>query len=434
MEQETKQSIGNLVKRGGMYPAMTLGIFLFLVGLITILALIFRIRYLVQQRHAAEAKAARLQKNLEGLLTISEATLRSDVLEDVYQRTLDVVAEVVGYSDGCITLLDEKNGFLHTVAHRNWTPSMVEKLHLIPQGRFSNNVQEAFDIHKPVFTDDMRKNPSHYPRSPVEAGYRANIIVPLLTPDRVIGALVIDSQEVHEWTDEEVRWLATIGRTLGVIIDHIRLSEQAQVLAALQERERISRELHDNLSQLICTLRVRAGSALLFLEAADTGGVREGLEIIKNISQEAYTTLRNEMLGLRDITDGDHPLVPVLNTCLDRFQHQWDIKTVFEPGNVAPDISVPSWIGVQLLRIVQEALSNTRRHAQATQIALRLKQTDGMLHVQIEDNGQGFDPGRTPDDHLGLRIMRERAESIGGSLELDSQPGQGTRVVIRVPI
>jgi signal transduction histidine kinase len=97
-------------------------------------------------------------------------------------------------------------------------------------------------------------------------------------------------------------------------------------------------------------------------------------------------------------------------------------------------MSVPSWLGIQLLRIVQEALSNTRRHAQATQIALRLKETDGMLKVQIEDNGQGFDPGRTPDDRLGLSIMRERAESVGGSLELDSQPGQGTRVVIRAPL
>ena len=417
-----------------MTPTMMIGVLVFLGGLVIILVLIFGIGRLDHDKRAVEADSARRRRNLEGLLTISEATLRSDSLENVYQHTLDVVLEQVGYSDASIVLLNEDETQYYAVAHRNWTPEMAEELSVMNREQFPTNVLEAIVTREPDFTDDMSKDPARYPRSPVAEGYRANIIVPLLAIDQAIGVIVIDVDEVHEWMSEEVRWLAAIGRNLGIIVEHIRVSEQMQEMAVLKERERLSQELHDNLSQIISTLRVRAESTQLFLKEGDLDNVRIGLERIENISQEAYVSVRNEMLGLRDTIDEGHVLIPVLNKCIGRFQRQWGLEAALDQGNVAEDMFVPPGFAIQLLRIIQEALSNTGRHSQATRVVVRLKTVDHRLQVQIEDNGCGFDPDQVTDDRLGLRIMRDRVISLGGDLKIFARPSAGTRLLIEAPL
>lgn len=413
---------------------MMLSIFLLLVELIIILALLLYLRRLDRHKREAEAEARRLHKNLEGLLTISEATKRSDPLANVYQHTLDVVLRIVGYSDASIFLLDEEGAFMYNIAYRNWTPDMKEGMKFLRQEHFPANVQEALATHAPVFTSDMTHDPSRYPPISLAAGYRANIITPLLALDRVIGVIAIDSKQVHTWTEEEVRWLAAIGRDLGIIIDHIRISDQVRDMAILQERERLSQELHDSLAQLINALRVWAEAALLSMEEKDWDRVSSGLEKIKNIAQEAYTSLRDEMLGLRETLDQDRRLVPVLIRRLSRFQQQWEIETVLEPGNITEEMVFSPQLGIQLLRIIQEALSNTHRHAKASRVVVRLQKLDQDLQVQIEDDGYGFDPDQVTGERLGLRIMRERAMSLGGDLKIYARPGAGTRLLIELPL
>ncbi len=413
---------------------MMLSISLLLVELVIILFLLVHLRRLDRGKGEAETEVIRLRKNLEGLLTISEATKRSDPLANVYQHTLDVVLEIVGFSDASIFLLDEEGALMYNIAHRNWTPAMEEEMKALSQEYFTTNVQEVIATREPVFTSDMTHNPARYPPTSLAAGYRANVITPLLALDRVIGIMVIDSKQIHTWTEEEVRWLATIGRYLGIIIDHIRISDQVRDMAILQERERLSQELHDNLAQLINALRVWAEAALLSMEEKEWDRVSSGLEKIKNIAQEAYTNLRDEMLGLREHLDQDRHLVPALSRCLSRFQQQWEIEAVLEPGNVMEEMVFPPQLGIQLLRIIQEALSNTHRHAKASRVVVRLQKSNHDLQVQIEDDGYGFDPDQVTGERLGLRIMRERAMSLGGKLTICARPGAGTRLLIELPL
>ena len=160
-----------------------------------------------------------------------------------------------------------------------------------------------------------------------------------------------------------------------------------------------------------------------------------GLKRIDRTARDAYAVVREEMLGLRDGPRPGEDLIPHLEGCLDRFQRQWGIAAVLEgtgDDRMLP-VSVTPAAKIQLLRILQEVLTNVRRHAEATRVRLAMADKDGWLSVTIEDDGRGFDPQQVGSGHLGLGIMRERAASVGGRLSVTSQPGQGTHIEVQLP-
>jgi signal transduction histidine kinase len=241
---------------------------------------------------------------------------------------------------------------------------------------------------------------------------------------------------VHHFSKDELRWLELVGRSAGSLLHHVELTERLRGMAVLQERTRLAQEIHDGLVQLLGSLRLWAEEAQIALSEADQVAVQAAVKKIEATSRDAYNSLREEMLGLRSSITPGLGMVPVLKEYLNRFQRQWEINAqlvldgFLEDGG---DLQLSPAAEIQLLRIIQESMTNVRRHAEASQVTVRFVNQPGQLVVEIEDDGKGFEPARVAQESMGLRIMRERAAGIGGRIELHSQANQGTYLRFLLP-
>jgi signal transduction histidine kinase len=215
-----------------------------------------------------------------------------------------------------------------------------------------------------------------------------------------------------------------------------RSLQQAREQAILEERERIARDLHDSLAQMLAFLRHKIAAAGISLQqdtAGEAGRILDELEGgLARVSQE----LRETILGLRlsgQVEDG-------LRAALEQFVHEFALLTDcdlrFEAEGALDDLQLPLEVELHLFRIAQEALSNVRRHADARQAWVRLHRTEQDLLLEIGDDGRGFDLLETLQQPLsfGLRNMRERCAEIGAHLDIVTAPGKGTRVCVRLPL
>ncbi len=216
-----------------------------------------------------------------------------------------------------------------------------------------------------------------------------------------------------------------------------QLLEQQRALATLQERDRIARELHDSLGQVLGYVKMQAQAARQVL-ARDQAGEADGLLAqLVTVAQEAHADVRGYILGARSGMPAGSPFVPALEEFLRRFSENCGIaaKLSVEP-RFHGEIFEPM-VEAQLSRILQETLTNVRKHSRASQVSVRLAVTDGCAEAIVQDNGAGFNPEMLKaanGQQFGLIFMRERAQEVGGSMEIRSTPGEGATVVIRVPV
>jgi PAS domain S-box-containing protein len=215
-----------------------------------------------------------------------------------------------------------------------------------------------------------------------------------------------------------------------------RVLEQQEVVATLHERERLARELHDGIGQTFGYVGLQTQAALQWmrrgnLEKAETVLIRLG-----DLAHEAHADVRESILGLRADSLQDWSFITTLRTYLEKYQRNYGIRTELAISDGIGEATFEPVTGVHLLRVVQEALSNSRRHGRATKLRVRLGMNAAQAHVTITDDGAGFDSSLLEgavDSHFGLKFMRERMQQIGGSMRIDSKPGVGTVLTLGVP-
>jgi signal transduction histidine kinase len=212
--------------------------------------------------------------------------------------------------------------------------------------------------------------------------------------------------------------------------------EQQRTLAVLHERERLARELHDSLAQVLAFVNVQGQAVRRLLARGEITAADEHVGRLVAVAREADIDIRESILGLR-VALAKQGLWPALATYLDQYEQRFGIHTELRrPEMLGAGVFEPL-VEVQLLRIIQEALTNARKHSRARSVCVTLAAQDRCARVTVQDDGCGFDPGAAHDDsagRVGLRVMRERAEEIGGTLAVESAPGEGTRVVVMVPL
>jgi signal transduction histidine kinase len=240
----------------------------------------------------------------------------------------------------------------------------------------------------------------------------------------------------RHFSEDETQRLLRLVLQVSVAVENAELYRQVHYVATLEERDRLSREMHDNLAQKLGYLNVQASIADAQLSSAEIGQARSSLQQLKQIAKEAYTDVREGIFSLRTTTAATWGLVPALQEYLTKYRRHYglDVELVVHDGYHA---RFPADAEIQITRIVQEALMNVRKHSGADRAWVHLMEDDHHISVRIEDNGRGFDPLQQKSDgraYFGLQIMRERAESIGAVLEIDSRKGEGTRVALDVPL
>lgn len=217
-----------------------------------------------------------------------------------------------------------------------------------------------------------------------------------------------------------------------------RLVEQQQELARLTEREHLARDLHDGVGQVLGFVSLQAQAIRKRVADGETERANAMLARLAEVVQQAQGDVRDLILSLKTAPppEGKWSLSLNLAELLGDFQRQYGVRIDLENGAVeAPDLLDPG-SGVQVMRVVQEALSNARRHGGSERVRVRVEGAGDRARITIEDDGAGFDASRVtvdPARQFGLSIMRERMAEIGGTLEVDSSPGRGTRVTIETP-
>jgi two-component system NarL family sensor kinase len=264
-------------------------------------------------------------------------------------------------------------------------------------------------------------------------GLRYHSSVPLYAPQgKMLGILNVASGDWREISKDDLRLLYTIGDLLSIAIERARLFEQSVEYGAAEERNRLAREIHDTLAQGLAAITLQLEAAQLLME--QEGTTQEARLRVQNsleLAQENLEAARHSVIELRSAPMGGKTLAEALT---DLVEQQGDSSGP-EINLVVKGASRPLPLQVEegLLRIAQEALNNAVRHAEASNIEMRLTISSSGARLEIEDDGQGFDSGEIPADRFGLTGMNERAKLMGGTFEIQTTPGTGTRLEALVP-
>jgi two-component system nitrate/nitrite sensor histidine kinase NarX len=230
--------------------------------------------------------------------------------------------------------------------------------------------------------------------------------------------LALCSRKAHAFTRRYTRIAATVASQAALLIENHRLYLDAEYQAALAERARLAREIHDGLAQTLSYLKLRTAQVLNWLQAGESPRAAEGLEEVRALLGEAYVDIREAIDGLRLRAEGG------------------GMKTWLQPveADPPPEVQLAPEYQAQIMRILQEALGNVRKHSGARRVWVTWKDDRYGLVLRVRDDGRGFDPRDVPPiSRHGLRTMRERAELMGADFQIESLPGAGTTVLLRLP-
>ena len=254
--------------------------------------------------------------------------------------------------------------------------------------------------------------------------------------DMVIGVLVVGSTTPRQFSSDDRELVAGLATQAAIAIDNARLYEEVQGVAALEERRRLSREIHDGLAQTLGLLYLKLRHFQEALPTTDTtAAATAAVQEIAGIAEIAYEEARQSIFGLRTMVSRSLGFVPTVAEYLHDFSARTGINVALVADDKTP-IKPSPVAEVQMVRIMQEALNNVRRHAEAKRAWVRILQDGAWFTVTVEDDGVGWDlkRGAVAGEHFGLQTMQERAEGLGGSLIIDTAPGRGTRITARVPV
>ncbi|MFZ1041169.1 MAG: PAS domain S-box protein [Anaerolineales bacterium] len=259
-------------------------------------------------------------------------------------------------------------------------------------------------------------------------GVRAWMWVPLAIKGRIIGGVGVAHTERNYFTSHHADLALTVANQAAITMVNAELYQQAQALAALQERQRLAQNLHDAVNQSLFSAGLIA-EVLPRLWDRDQAQARQSLEDLRRLTRGAMAEMRALLAELRPSTLTDADLGDLLRLLGNAFTGRTNIPATV---TIVGEGVLPAEVQVAVYRVCQEALNNIAKHAGASKVEINLKHDGTAIELGIHDNGQGFDPEQTTGfGHYGLSMMRERAEAVGAQLFITSQIGRGSELVIR---
>ncbi len=259
--------------------------------------------------------------------------------------------------------------------------------------------------------------------------------VPLDLDSHTIGAFWIARFEARPYSETDLIWLECLADQVAIAMKHGLMTAQLQSLSITEERGRIAREMHDGLAQVLGYLNLQVQTLEAFLQQGRLDKLQAKLVQMREAVQTAHADVRENILSLRTTLANDKGMIPAIAEYLEEFGIQTKIDVQFV-DEVAGETHLSSLAEVQLVCILQEALSNVRKHSGAGRVTVRLfkdgRDEDEQVILLVTDDGSGFASGRSKRS-FGLQTMRERAHSVGGGLIISSAPGRGTTIECRLP-
>ncbi|MBN1316946.1 MAG: GAF domain-containing sensor histidine kinase, partial [Anaerolineales bacterium] len=261
---------------------------------------------------------------------------------------------------------------------------------------------------------------------------QSELIIPLRIGNRMIGTLDVQSRHPDEFSREDVLVIQSLGDQIAIAIENTRLVEQSQELAVLEERTRLARELHDSVAQSLFSIDLSARAVSTYLKKNRTKADEE-LQQLRKTAHDALQEMRSLIFGLRPVSFQDTGLIEAIRDEIGRLQQRGESEIFLVEGGICP---LAARTEHHLFRITQEAVRNALVHAHAGKITIQIDYDDRWVHLSVHDDGQGFDVQQVLNrrtKNYGLVGLAERVEMLHGELEIDSSPGNGARIDVRLP-
>ncbi len=420
-----------LEQRGGSPWAVRLtAVVLALFGIVAFAEWIFRI--VRRQQVELEQRNAELRALHEAGLAIA-----ADLdLDKVLAQVVDQARRLIGARYGLLVMRDQAG--VPPIVFASGLPAdrKCQLSEITSHGLLDQVLQEGHTLR----IDDLFLYPGERRFPEGHVTLRMLLGVPIRSGESVLGALYLaDREDGTPYSPQDQLRLERFATQAALAITNARLHRRITSLAIAEERERIAREMHDSLAQVLGYVITKASAARELLgQVGRVSDAEQHLRQLEQAARDAYADVREGILGLRTGLDPSQTLLQALQRYLERWREQSGIAVdlaVEPPGDQLTGLSTIAEL--QLLRIVQEALSNVRKHAGATHVTVQIGKTGESVRISVSDNGAGFDPeahDRTGYPRFGLATMRERAEAVGGTLAIRSRPGLGTTVEVEIPL
>jgi len=393
-----------------------------------------------QQRFTRQAERIEQKKYYLGVLyDVSRTINKSNNLEELLQEFLETLTSVVKAKAATVRLLDKEKQ-MRLVASIGLSDEIIAKEDTLPlpdclcgqaindtNQMINTNVKKCGFIVGSKFFEDEEN---------IEM-----LAIPLQYRDKTLGIYnLFVHREEQDFLEGEHELLVSIGQHLGMAIEQAGVEQDVRTLSIIEERTRMAHELHDSLAQTLATLRIKVrlfDDSMHQVVKIDDNEIWNELNDLEEIIDTAYSELRSLITHFRAPIDGKG-IVRTIERMSERFEQETDVEVFFYHNWELKDLDRDTEI--EIIRIVQEALANVKKHAQADNVRILMISTeDGHCSVLVEDDGIGIDESKFKrenfsENHIGLSVMRERAARINGEIQYEDDNGEGTLIQLNFDV
>ncbi len=412
-------------------PSLTLGVtsLVFygaaLVGLVVFSGALFRIVAQVRE------SLARRQQELLALHHAGLAITSELSIEAVLQKVVDTARDLVDARYGALAVYRD-DGSIDQFITSGVTPEIRAAIGSPPVGKGLLGL--VLEQGERLRLGHMNRHPSTVGFPPNHPAMESLLAVPVTGHGPYRGNLYLsEKQGSSAFTAEDEETLVRFATQAAIAVDNAYLHQRVGTLAVAEERLRIAHEMHDGLAQVLAYVNTKAQAVKEFLKREKTAEATEQLDQLASAARDIYGDVREAILGLRVTSLPQQPFAETLQVYVDNWASASGLEVRLELDR---PLEVPEPLEIQVLRVVQEALGNVRKHARASRVEVEVRRFGQGIRVVVEDDGKGFDPAaprRSEFPQFGLSTMRERAVSVGGRMDVLSRPGEGARVVLWFP-
>lgn len=387
----------------------------------------------LEQRVEAETRSLAERNRELGILYRVTSLLSEPVqLETLCHAFLDRIKSDLGADAGAVRLYVPDSQKLYLVTHEGLSEAFLSRERELNCGECLCG--EVIQSGSPAIFNTINPPKGMKLGSCIREGFATATAFNIVHGKHRLGVYNLYFLNTHPISDQEKHLLETLGQHLGVAIENQRLKSREMELAVSEERNLLAQELHDSIAQGLAFLNIQVQ---LLQDSLKKGRTEEAMQTAGQLRegvQESYDDVRELLVHFRTrVLQSD--LDTAIETALAKFEGQTGIATDLQ--QIGSGVPLSPTDEIQVMHIVQESLSNIRKHAQASHVQVTVKRNLGQIEVVVQDDGRGFDTVHEPnvksDRHVGLKIMRERAQRVGGACQITSGIGEGTRVCLSVP-
>ncbi len=374
------------------------------------------------------------QRNRELVIlnAIAQALNREVDLDQALQSALANSAELLDLHTGWIWLLDEDSGEPYLAAALNLPPALANHPRRMSGTCYCLDTFRAGDMEGAANVNVITCSRLRWLTSETR-GLKYHASIPLYAHEKQLGVLNVASPDWRELSQEDLRLLYTVGDMLSIAIERARLFASSIQLGAVEERNRLAREIHDTLAQGLAGISLKLEAVEALLESgAGQAQVEPVIHEALSLAQANLEEARRSVLDLRAAPLEGRTLQEALENLVEEYNRQPGVRFRFDA--VGGSRRLPVRVEAGLYRVAQESLANILQHANARNASIQLELTPAQARLVVEDDGAGFDPAQIPTGRYGLLGLKERVKLLKGELKIQGEPGIGTRLEAVVPI